>query len=125
MNRGETMIELSAVSLFASSNEEKDEAADHDRGGERADDEDGGENRVELMNKLIVLRSFVGDAAAAIRATSTALTAAVAAASTAALTAVATSTAAAGVRPCRFALRGSSRCRPLGGCRRCRLRCRR
>ena len=71
------------------------------------------------MNKLIVLRSFVGDAAAAIRAASIALTAAVAAAVAAA------STAAAGVRPCRFALRGSSRCGPLGGCRRRRRRCRR
>ena len=106
------MLELSAVSPFPPSNEEEDEAADHDRGGERADDEDGGENRVELINKFIVLRSFVGDAAAAIRAASTAASTA-----TAAL-------AAAGVRPCCFALCGSSHCRPLGGCRR-RCRCRR
>ena len=124
MNRGETMLERSAVLLFASSNEEEDEAADHDRGGERADDEDGGENRVELMNKLIVLRSFIGDAAAAILVASTALTTAMAAASTAASTAAA-ALAAAGVRPCCFALRGSSRCRPLGGCRRRCRRCRR
>ena len=97
VNRGETMLELSAVSLPPASNEEEDEVAGHDRGGKRADDEDGGENRVELMNKLIVLRSFVGDAAAAIHAAST---------------------AAASLRSYRFALHGSSRCRPLGGCRR-------
>ena len=51
------MIELlaAAAALASLSDDEEDEAVDHDCGGERADDEDRGENRVEAMNKLLVL----------------------------------------------------------------------
>ena len=57
VNRGEPMIELltAAASLLASMSDDEDEAADHNCGGKRADDEDGGENRVESMDKLLVL----------------------------------------------------------------------
>ena len=61
VNRGEPMIKLlgaaaAAAALASLSDDEEDEAADHNCGGERADDEDRGENRVEAMDKLLVLR---------------------------------------------------------------------
>ena len=101
VSRGEPIIELlaAAATLLASlSDDEEDEAADHSCGGERADDEDGGENHVESMDELLVLCiAEVAILVASLRARS-------------------------------FAFCGSPRCRPLGGgsrrCQRCR-RCRR
>ena len=108
VNRGETMLEPSAAAASSSTlslDEEEDEAADHNRGGERAADEDRGENRVESMNKLLVLCPCFGVAEVAILIV-------IAAALTA------------GVRPRSFALRRSPCGRPLGGRRRRRF-CRR
>ena len=99
MNRGETWIELTAALSASLFNEEEDEAADHNRGGERADDEDCGENGGELIEILLVLRPFLCIAEVAILV--------------------------AGLRARSFAFGGSFRCRPLGGCRRRCCRCRR
>ena len=53
------MIELLAAAaalLALLSDGEEDEAADHNFGGMRVDNEDHGVNRVESINKLLVLR---------------------------------------------------------------------
>ena len=102
------MIELlTAAALSSSTNEKENEAADHNRGGERTNGEERGENCVELMNKLLVLRPFLRVAEVAIFVVLVLVVVA----------------ALAVLRPSSFALRSSSRCWPLGGGRRRRRRC--